>query len=162
MSFMQSRRITVVEFQAGMDVSIYENKFQMVSHSLRKLSLNEFKEIIENVIPKIITDGEYDVEWASSQAPKPVDLPTNGKTESSFKLPEFKGKSNKISADFLRRFNGAGCQCGKQKLENYPLCARCFQRLPKEFRTALRQKKGGELEAVYNCACEFLNFPRGK
>ncbi|KAK0039529.1 leucyl-tRNA synthetase [Biomphalaria pfeifferi] len=86
---------------------------------------------------------------------KPTDVSTNGKSKSDFKLPEFKGKTNKISADFLRRFNGAGCQCGKQKLENYPLCARCFQRLPGEFRTALRQKKGGELEAVITVRVSF-------
>lgn len=94
---------------------------------------------------------------------KPAEATTvRSEPEPAFKLPEIKADPKKISADFLRRFNGAGCQCGRQKLENYPLCARCFQRLPGEYRAALRQKKGGELEAVYNCACEFLTTKRGQ
>jgi len=68
---------------------------------------------------------------------------------------------NRISAEFVRRCNGAGCQCGRQKLEGVPLCGVCFTRLSGELKNELRQKKGGELEAVYNQAVEILKNSKG-
>lgn len=67
---------------------------------------------------------------------------------------------NQISGNFVRRVQSAGCQCGKQKLEGKPLCGVCFSRLPDELKNLLRFKRGGELEQVYEQACNHLQRRR--
>jgi len=70
-----------------------------------------------------------------------------------------KSKSQ-ISAEFLRRSNSAGCQCGKQKLEGKPLCGICYSSLPNDLKSALRQHRGGELEQIYNLAVKTIEDSR--
>lgn len=80
-------------------------------------------------------------------------------------MPEFEFNgtvSNTISVGLVRRINGAGCSCGRQKFEGFPFCAICYCDLPEYLREILREAKGSKLEAAYNFAVEQLNKRRRK
>ncbi|HQU83891.1 MAG TPA: hypothetical protein PKY59_12225 [Pyrinomonadaceae bacterium] len=144
--FAEAIQVAVMAIRVAEEGSA-EFSYKFDHSHYQKFDVNKWEKHLKAIVEKVRKTNE----------PPPIVI----EKKSFFKLPE-KVETNKISAAFLRRFSGAGCQCGKQKLENYPLCARCFQRLPGEYRNALRQKKGGELEAVYESACEYLKLQRGQ
>ena len=130
MGFITNTDIVLINARIGLKFEAFVGYQELIEHCLLKLTDSEFAEVGEKFVKPHLKQPEI--------------LKVPGKT------------INKISATFLRRIQNAGCQCGRQKLENMPLCGVCFTKLPNATKENLRRFKGAELEDAYNAAVGLL------
>lgn len=139
MGLATNNKLAIVDIGNGLNVESFSDYPSLIKDCVSKLDLIQLKHLANDVLPTFIFEREF------AENPPKIEKVVKPK------------KNDKISACFLRRIQNAGCVCGKQKLEGYPLCGSCFVKLPRESQQNLRRLKGSELEDAYNSACQILN-----
>jgi hypothetical protein len=69
-------------------------------------------------------------------------------------------KPRPASAEFQKILKSVSCQCGKQKIENFPLCGCCFSNLRTGIKQSLLRNRHAQLENAYHWAVRTLTEGR--